>query len=96
MIISELVWAARRGSRARSGRALSSKLGLSPYATRNWMNGTSLPSDDNMVKLCAMAGWEPLPWLLWLNMQRAEGPAIAIYSDLANKLGMDLGEAQAA
>jgi transcriptional regulator with XRE-family HTH domain len=80
--ISELLNAARRGAGLRSDRALSEKLRLSPTAARNWRAGTSIPTDDHLVRLCIYADIEPVPWLLWANMQRCNGPAHTTYRDL--------------
>lgn len=90
MDIRELLTAARRAAGLRSNRALSLYMGANACTAHSWWIGEKLPSDDALAQLCKIAGAEPRPWLLWLNMQRCTGPAVAIYRDMAEAVLNDL------
>ena len=46
-------------------KRLADRLGISPNAVRNWESGASLPSNENVEKVLAIAGNEADPdWLL--------------------------------
>ncbi len=70
----------------KSDRELCEALGFSSTAVSNWRTKKAWPSDDTMVRLAELAGRDPARALLDLNAWRAEGPAKALYTELAMRI----------
>tara|TARA_R110002074_G_scaffold67298_1_gene158522 strand:+ start:10130 stop:10429 length:300 start_codon:yes stop_codon:yes gene_type:complete len=93
MDISALLEAAIAATGATSERQLALRMELNPSALALWRRGRTLPTDENIVSLCELAGIAPEAGLMALNMWRSQGRARAIYGDMAHRLRLDLAPA---
>lgn len=85
-----MIDAAKRAANIRSDRSLCAALGLSAIAVHHYRYNAVLPSDETMVRLCALSGLDPTAGLIALNISRSEGEARARYRALAEALEVDL------
>ena len=86
MNIVELLERARSRTGVKSDRALCRELRLTHQAYLNYRRGVGVPSDDTMLRLCAIAGVSDEEGLLLVNMWRSKGRATAIYRHLWQEL----------
>lgn len=80
--------AAKTAQRIKSDSDLIKALGLKGRSTASWWRTRrAWPSDDIMVRLAQMAGYDPSEALLALNTWRAKSPeAQALYRQIAAKI----------
>lgn len=90
MDICALLDAARAHSSIPSDNRLARTLGIHASSVVMWRKRAKLPSDENIVLLCELAGISPEAGLLALNMLRCRGRAHATYGQIANHLGLEL------
>ncbi len=70
-----------------SDRQLAMRLGKSQGVVHQLRRGVSLPADETMLTLAALAGVAPSQALLDLNRWRTVGtPAATVYRDIARKV----------
>lgn len=86
----DLLDLARHRAKLDTDAALTRRLGRSHNFISGLRKGYGLPSDEVTAALCELAGVDPLPWLLALNIERTRGPAQTTYSGLAQHLGVSL------
>lgn len=84
--INYYVEAAIARGNIKSQRKLSEMLGLSNNVISVYLTGKSIPSDETMMKLAAIAGIDPWVALLDLNMWRSQGAAQDAYRDMMKKI----------
>lgn len=90
MKIADLLDLARARAHLPHDAALARRLGKNHNFVCALRKGYTLPGEESLVALCSLAQVEPLPWLLALNIERTNGEARRIYSDLAQHLGVSL------
>lgn len=83
----DLLDRAKKRIGAQSERQLARALAINASALLGYRRGQMLPSDDCLIRICALASEKPQHWLLLLNMWRSRGPTRAAYSDLVKKVG---------
>lgn len=71
MDLFEYVEKAKKRSGAKSDRKLCDMLGVSNNMITHYKNKNTLPNDETMIKLAAIAGVDPTQALLDLNVWRA-------------------------
>ena len=80
MTLSELLRSALDRVDGRSRRSLARRLGVHHETVRAYENGRALPTEETIMKLCAITGTSIEEALLNLNIWRTEGSARAVYS----------------
>lgn len=80
MTLSDLLASARARVDRGSRRALALHLGMHPESLRQYEVGRSLPTEETIVRLCALTGLSVEEGLLNLCVWRTEGTARAVYS----------------
>ncbi len=70
---------------ATSWRHVSRMINIQHSSVRGYLEGWSLPSDENMIKIAELGGNDPVEALLWLNAERAKGRAKPMYQDMLEK-----------
>lgn len=71
MDLFEYVEKAKKRSGAKSDRKLCDMLGVSNNMITHYKNKNTLPNDETMIKLAAIAGVDPMQALLDLNVWRS-------------------------
>jgi transcriptional regulator with XRE-family HTH domain len=82
MTVPELIELAKSHSQVKSLRQLARMLDMTIMPVQRWQSGYGLPSDENMVKLARLAGFDEVDALLFLNAERATGEARLIYQKM--------------
>ena len=91
MDICALLDAAKSHSGIKNDRQLGLRLGLDATAINCWRKARSKPNDNNLIAIAKLAGVDPLPLLIELNMLRSEGEAASIYGELLARLNESEG-----
>lgn len=92
MELSEILEAAARRLQVKSDRELCRRLGINIAALPRYRNGTYVPTDDRMVRICLASGIQPERGLLYLNLWRSRGDARTTYRRLLKILDREAAE----
>ncbi|WP_223621031.1 helix-turn-helix transcriptional regulator [Lysobacter sp. ESA13C] len=85
--IADLIDHARARSGIATDSAMGVRLGKSKQTMSQWRSGVRNPEDDDVVRLCRIAGEEPAEWLLIAQVARTTGAAHDAWLALARKFG---------
>src|SRR5688500_16150510 len=87
-VVALLLDKARERRSIASDNALASKLGKSRQTISQWRRGTTHPTDDDVLRLCTMAGEDCAAWLVQVAAERASSAPVAkAWESLARRLG---------
>lgn len=70
-----------------SDRDLGRRLGFTGSPISFWRTGKAAPADDTMIRLAEVAGVDPVKALIDLKVWTAQGKAVGVYREIAEKLG---------
>ena len=71
-----------------SDNALGAQMGKSRQTISQWRSGVTHPTDDDVLRLCAMAGEDCAEWLVRVAADRATSAQVAkAWATLAKRLG---------
>lgn len=82
--VAELLDAARNVAGIATDMALAERLSKSRQLVSQWRLGERVPEDDDVLRLCKLAGVDPGEWLIRMAALRSHGPAARIWRDLAD------------
>lgn len=80
-----IIDAAKAASGAKSERAFATILGINHKSLHGWRLGISYPTDENLVRMCNIAGIDPVENLLRFAAIKNPGIAGDIYLELAEE-----------
>lgn len=69
-----------------SDRHLGRAIGVTPPVICSYRTGRSIPSDETVIKLCEITGFDPEQTLLEFAAMRTTGKAATTYLSIARKL----------
>ncbi|PLW75398.1 helix-turn-helix domain-containing protein [Cohaesibacter celericrescens] len=75
MNINQLLELVKQRSDAKSLRKIADAIGVANPSVSGWARGRALPVDENIEKLCELAGEDPDLWLLKIRQDAVEGSA---------------------
>ncbi len=72
MNIALLLKKIRRTTSLKSNRQIALCIDVASRSLTDWERADVYPNDKNILKLCMLAGEDPLEWMLWAHAQRNE------------------------